>query len=110
MPRFDVNESRLNRTIDRGRGRDIDSLFTPFKTRREPASQACDPTPKIRYQFDSWEGKRVASVKGRAGDLGKSSGEIVNDALLLAKYLCIHGVPYIFRGTKHGCRKCQPRT
>lgn len=32
--------------------------------------------------------------------------EPVRDSELLAKYLCVHGKPYILRDTKYGCHHC----
>jgi len=129
MPRFDVNESRLNRTIDRGRGRDIDSLFTPFKSRRIPTQSPNDSLPKREYPLGSGYVKGLpkeckhcgyAQVHCKCGafvwDTPQTHAgrvvpkrEIVTDSLLLAKFMCIHAVPYVFNGTKYGCKRCNPR-
>jgi hypothetical protein len=91
MPRFDSNESRLNRTIDRARGRDIESMFRILKPRFPGHGEE-------RKEPETLADRRVRN------------GEIVSDKLLLAKFMCIHAVPYIFNGTKYGCKRCQPRS
>lgn len=71
-------ESRLVRQLDHKRANDVDLLTKSFK-----------------LAFES----RVLSDT-------EHSREPIKNGELLAKVCCIHAVPYLFRDTRYGCKRC----
>jgi hypothetical protein len=71
-------ERRLVATLDRAAAKRVDSMFKPFAT--------AFASPKIS------ETRREA--------------EPVTNPTLLAGFLCVHGVPYLYRDTNLGCKRC----
>jgi hypothetical protein len=69
---------RLETTNIKKRAADAESLRKPFKQTYEP---------------------RMLSEAER-------QREPIKNSVLLAQFQCVHGVPYLFRDTRMGCKRC----
>jgi len=71
-------ERRLVATLDRAAAKRVDSMFKPFA---------------------------LAFASPKISDVRRER-EPVTNAMSLAQFLCVHGVPYLYRDTNLGCKRC----
>jgi len=75
-------ERRLVAVLDRAAAKRVDSMFKPFA---------------------------IAFASPKISD-ARRKAEPVTNTMALAQFVCVHGVPYLFRDTNLGCKRCNSYT